>query len=170
MTRREEILAKAKELGIDHDKRMASRLLVEKIETVLGKAMVFTTADPETPVGKPEPASNMTTTATIGATTSEGFDPKKGKELDLEEEQKEDTVRCIIHSGDRDNDLIEVVGCVNGESYQALIGVEIDFPVKFLPSIKDAVVKEHIHIFDEHGNPTKEIRIRHHKRFIIERI
>ncbi len=163
MTRREEVVAKAKELGIDHDKRISTKKLVSKIETVLGKSMEFETPDPEAV------KSNMTTTSNIAGAPKAGFDEEKGEELEAVPEEEE-TVRCIIHSGDRDNDLQEVTGCVNGEDYQALIGVEVDFPVKFLPSLKDAVIKEHIHIFDEHGNPTKEVRIRYHKRFIVEKI
>ncbi len=165
MTRREEVLAKAKELGIDHDKRIKTSQLVGKIETVLGKAMEYETADPE------KQPSNMTTTTNLNGAEGKAILTDNTKELEAADVPKgAETVRCIIHSGDRDNDLLEVVGCVNGEQYQALLGVEVDFPIKFLPSLQGAVTKKHIHVFDEHGNPTKERRVKWEKRFVLERL
>lgn len=96
---------------------------------------------------------------------------KSDKGEKKEEDKKEsDTIRCIIHSNDRDNDEYEVVGSVNGEFFQAQIGVEIDFPKKFVPSLEGAQYTEMISEFDEDGNPTGKYKERIVKRYIIERV
>jgi len=83
---------------------------------------------------------------------------------------EEDTVRCIIHSNDRDNEETEVVGSVNGKTYQAQIGEEIDFPKEFIPSIKDAVIEVKMAILDDSGQPTGKYKERKQPRFVIERV
>ncbi len=137
---RAELLAKAKELGIEHDKRAKNTAIAALIETVTGEKIEITTKIVEPP--KKEPVK----------------------------EQEDGMIRCIIHSGDRDNDEVEVVGSVNGETYQAPIGIEIDFPVKFLPSIHGAVQKETIVGKDADGTPNGKKTIRWHKRYIIEKL
>ena len=82
----------------------------------------------------------------------------------------DDTLRCIIHSNDRDNDEIEVVGSVNGEFFQAQIGEEIDFPKKFIPALDGAYYDERVAVLDDDGNPTGKYKERRVKRYILERL
>lgn len=81
-----------------------------------------------------------------------------------------DTIRCIIHSNDRDNDEVEVVGSVNGEFFQAQIGEEIDFPKKFIAALDGAYYDERVAVLDEDGNPTGKYKERRVKRYILERL
>ena len=135
---RTEALTKAKELGIEHDKRIPTKKLIE----------------------------------TLNKITGENYEADQPTEAPVEskEEDPNRTIRCIIHSGDRENDVESWDGSVNGEVFQFPIGIETDLPVKYLPSLNDAVIKEHIAVFDDNGHPTKEVKIRYHKRFIVERI
>jgi len=131
--KREDLLKKATELGIDYDKRVKTTKLLEMVNTVSGENYT---------IDEPEEKKEVTTTKT----------PKNNE-----------TIRAIIHSGDRDNDEVEAVGCVNGETFQFQIGVEIDFPIRFLPSLSGAVIKESIAIFDDSGMPTGKTKIRKSK-------
>ena len=146
---RAEILAKAKELGIDHQKNIQTAKLVEKIETVTGESLGY----------EPKPDSNITTADLKGAGETK-LNTKKGDK----------TIRVVIHSGDKDNDETEMVGCVNGEPFQCQIGVEIDLPVKFLPAFDGAIIERHVHKFDEDGNPLKGTTIKKEKLYIVERV
>lgn len=80
------------------------------------------------------------------------------------------TIRCIIHSNDRENDEREVRGSLNGETWRALIGEEIEFPKKFLPCLDGAVEEQRVSVLDEAGQPTGKYKDRKHKRYILERV
>jgi len=101
----------------------------------------------------------------ITSLTGEENTIKKKKAIEVE-----GILRCIIHSQDRENDEAKIEGSVNGEYYEAPIGVEIQLPKKFIPSIKDAVVETKISVLDEEGKPTGKTQIKKYPRFIIEAV
>lgn len=148
---RAEVLERAKELGIEHDKRIGTEKLASMIESVTGESLGYTAK---------EPTVVMTTTGTLTNSNVTTTAVKAG----------EATIRCIIHSGDRDNTETEMTGSVNGEPFQCQLGVEIDLPVKFIPSFDGAVIEKHVYGFDEDGNPTKKNHVRLEKLYIIERL
>ena len=86
------------------------------------------------------------------------------------EKEVSDTVRCIIHSNDKDNDEIEAYFGINGDNIQVLLGEEIDFPKKFLPCVSDASVEEKIAILNDAGEVTGKYRERVRKNYILERV
>lgn len=145
---REDVLVKAKELGLEHAKNIQTAKLVDMIESVTGEDLGY--------VAKPQ---NMTTSNSLA-----------GGKTKIKTKKGEETVRVIIHSGDRDNDETQMEGCVNGEVFQCQIGVELDLPVKFLPSFDGAVIERHVHKFDEDGNPLKGTTTKKEKLYIVERV
>jgi len=106
----------------------------------------------------------------IELVTGEKYKAVKEPKKETEKKSDSDTVRCIIHSNDKDNDEYEVVGSVNGETFQALIGVEVDFPKKFIPALDGAFHEEKVAELDDDGNPTGKYKTRIHKRYILERL
>jgi len=137
---RKDALEMATELGIDFKKTAKTTALVGMINELTGKEY--------------------------------SYDNGKGETEKIVDTNKtdEDTVFCMIHSNDRDNDETEVVGSVNGETYQVLIGEEINFPKRFLPSLNNAVMEVKTAILDEAGQPTGKYRERKVKRYVLERL
>jgi len=101
-----------------------------------------------------------------------GYDNGKGETTKIVDKKvvHKDTVLCMIHSNDRDNEETEVVGSLNGETFQAMIGEEFEFPKKFIPAIKDAVMEIQTAILNDAGEPTGKYRERRQPRYVIERI
>ena len=130
---RKEVLARAKDLGIEHHKTAKTTAIAKMIEDLTGDIL-----DVETPKVK--------------------------------EDKGSDTIRCIIHSNDKDNDELEAVGSLNGETWQVILGEEIDFPKKFVTCIRDAYVDTKIAILDEDGQPTGKYKERRRQNFIIEKL
>lgn len=141
---RQEVIARAQELGIEFSKKSKTVDIAKKIETVTGDKIVIT---------KPAPK------------------PAPPPETEYEERKStEETIRAIVYSGDRDNDEVSFFVAINGDTCQAPIGVEVDLPVKFLPVLHDASFVEHIHEIDEDGNPTGRKAKRIKKRYIVEKL
>ena len=141
---RADALEMAEELGIEHHKTAKTDYVVKLINELTDGD--HTVADPKSPK------------------IEEGEDKPETKP------ENEDTVFCMIHSNDRDNEEVEVVGSVNGETYQAQIGEETNFPKKFLPSIECAVMEVKVAILDDAGQPTGKYKERKVKRYVIERL
>lgn len=79
-------------------------------------------------------------------------------------------LKCIIHSGDRDNDEKELVGSINGDTFQVKLGEEVELPRKYLPAIKDAVIEHQEAILNDKNEPTGKTRTRQLKRYIVEAV
>ncbi len=156
---RDQAKAKAAELGIDHDSRAKTTAIIAAINDVTGET--YTIAAPTDTAAAPVVTPAVTTMAAVTTSGSTG---------ETTAAAGDDTIHCIIHSNDKDNDEVEVTGMLNGETYQAQLGEEVDFPKKFLPSINLAKEKQTIAILDKAGNPTGEYKTRWHKRYIIERL
>ena len=81
-----------------------------------------------------------------------------------------DTIRAIIHSGDRENDERFAYFGINGKNINIEIGEEVDFPKIFLSCVHDANVDEKIAILDAKGEVTGKYKERKRKNYILERI
>ena len=132
---RKEVLAKAKELGIElSHKSEKTESIAKKIADLTGEPVEVEKAD--------TPSKNASS----------------------------DTVRCIIHSNDKDNDELSAYFGVNGENIRIQLGEEVDFPKKFIPAVNDAYVDEKIAILNDKGEVTGRYKERRRKNYILERL
>jgi len=84
--------------------------------------------------------------------------------------KESDTIRCIIHCNDKDNDMTQGYFGINGDNFQCPLGEEIEMPKKFLPCIQDAYVDELIAVLNAKGEATGEYKERRRKNYILERV
>jgi hypothetical protein len=141
---REELFEKAAELGIDAQRTEKSAVIAARIEALMGEDIeVIKTPKRE----KTEKVRKVD-------------DAPKGEE----------TIRCIIHSNDKDNDLTQETFVVNGKNVFVKLGEEIEFPVWAIPAVEDARVEETIAILDDKGQATGRYKKRWRKNYILERL
>lgn len=167
---RDEAKETATKLGIEFNVRAKTVAIIALINEATGEEYTVKDETVIEPVKSP-----ITTTADVGLDTvipeADTVEDEAGEAGSTTGEvDGGDTVRCIIHSNDRDNAETEIRGGLNGETFRAQIGEEIDFPVKFMPCITDATADKQKAILNDDGQPTGKYKKYKHKRYILERV
>lgn len=162
---RDELKAEADRLEIEYNPRIKSEQLLGMVNALAGEE--HTMAD-----NAPKPAANVTTSSSVGAGTPPApveTVPENAAATAIEADP-EATIRCIIHSNDRENEEKMFEGNLNGTPVRVELGEEIDFPVKYRTLIQGAVVETKIPLLDEDGTPNGKYKDVRRPRYIIEQV
>lgn len=187
---RDELKAKADELGIDYGKTEKSDSILKKVNALTGEDYTFKAAVKKVAVVEDGDviAAKAALAEAVAAAAALGIEVNApAKVLDQEDEDvfgmnerglempdtpiPDDCIRCIVHSNDRENEETEMSGNLNCiEPFQVQLGEVVDLPKRYIPVVRGAVEKRHIPVMGEDGLPTGKINIRKHPRYIIESV
>lgn len=182
---RDELKAKATELGITFNPREKSEKLLSMINELTGEENTFDSGAAKPPVEEDKQNNEGDLVDNSGAaSTAEVFTPtdeqiaaylanKAAEEkaaLDEASAYDQGTTRCIIHSNDRENDEQMFEGNLNGEPVRVVLGEEIDFPNRYKTLIKGSTVETKEPILEEDGTPSGKYKDIRRPRYIIETV
>lgn len=164
---REQIKEELTKLEVEFNTRDKSENLLAMLNTMTGEEHTFLAAAPTQPVQTPP---NVTTSASLGAGSTPPVVTEETTTTPPVEKDPNETIRCIIHSNDRENEEKMFEGHLNGKAIRVKLGEEIDFPVRFKSLIQGAVVETKIPLLDEDGTPNGKYKEVRRPRYIIEAV